>query len=64
MLAMNGRQVIRLLQANGFAELRVSGSHHIMGKSACKVTVPVHGAADLKIGTPKSIERQSGVKLT
>ncbi len=64
MLAMNGKQVIKLLQANGFTELRVSGSHHIMGNGTRKATVPVHGAADLKIGTLKSIEKQSGVKLT
>jgi predicted RNA binding protein YcfA (HicA-like mRNA interferase family) len=29
-----------------------------------KVTVPIHGSRDLKIGTLKSIERLSGVNLT
>lgn len=60
---MNGKHVIRVLVQNGFTEIRVSGSHHILSKGAIKVTVPVHGAADLKIGTLKSIEKQSGVKL-
>lgn len=60
---MNGKQVIRILGQNGFKEIRVRGSHHILAKDSIKVTVPVHGAADLKSGTLKSIEKQSGVKL-
>lgn len=61
---MNGKQAIKALQSQGFALLRVTGSHHILGNGRRKVTVPVHGAADLKLGTLKSIEKQSGVKLT
>jgi len=60
---MNGKQVIQLLIRNGFRELRVNGSHHILSKGSVKVTVPAHGAADLKTGTLKTIEKQSGVKL-
>jgi predicted RNA binding protein YcfA (HicA-like mRNA interferase family) len=60
---MNGKQVIKLLQAQGFSILRISGSHHILGNGHTKVTVPVHAAADIKAGTLKSIEKQSGVKL-
>lgn len=61
---MNGKQAIKTLQANGFKVLRINGSHHILGNGSVKVTVPVHGATDMKIGTLKSIEKQSGVKLT
>jgi len=60
---MNGKQIIKMLLANGFEELRVTGSHHILGNGSRKVTVPVHGAGDVKVGTLKSIEHQSGVKL-
>jgi len=60
---MNGKQVISLLQKNGFKLLRVSGSHHILAAGSLRVTVPLHGATDLKLGTLKSIERQSGVKM-
>ncbi len=60
---MNGRQVIKALEGHGFRLIRVSGSHHILTNGQRKVTVPVHGSADLKIGTFKSIERQTGVKL-
>jgi len=61
---MNGKQAIKRLEAQGFTLLRIAGSHHIFSKGGLRVTVPVHGATDLKIGTLKSIEKQSGVKLT
>lgn len=60
---MNGKEVIKQLQAQGFSILRVNGSHYMLGKGGRKVPVPVHGAKDLKIGTLKSIEKLSGVKL-
>jgi predicted RNA binding protein YcfA (HicA-like mRNA interferase family) len=60
---MNGKQIIKALEANGFKLIRVSGSHHILSNGQCKVTVPVHGSADVKIGTFKSIEKQAGVRL-
>ncbi len=60
---MNGKQIIRTLEGNGFKVIRVSGSHHILSNGQRKVTVPVHGAKDIKVGTLKSIEKQAGVKL-
>ncbi|MCC7329166.1 MAG: type II toxin-antitoxin system HicA family toxin [Gammaproteobacteria bacterium] len=60
---MNGKQVVKALQAAGFRVIRASGSHHILTNGERKVTVPVHGSADVKIGTLKSIEKQAGVKL-
>lgn len=60
---MNGKQIIKSLEGNGFKVVRVSGSHHILSNGQRKVTVPVHGASDVKIGTLKSIEKQAGVKL-
>lgn len=56
--------MIKRLQEAGFNLLHVRGSHHILGNGTRKVTVPVHGSADLKTGTLKSIEKQSGVKLS
>lgn len=63
MTFVNGKHVIKMLRDHGFSVLRISGSHHILGDGQRKVTVPVHGASDLKPGTLKSIEKQSGVKL-
>lgn len=60
---MNGKQIIKKLQSEGWKLKRVNGSHHIMGKGIVSVTVPVHGSQDLKIGTLSSIEKETGVKL-
>ena len=60
---MNGKDAIRKLEASGFKVIRVSGSHYILSDGQRKVTVPVHGSKDIKIGTQKSIEKQAGVKL-
>ena len=60
---VNGKQVLRLLEAAGFRVVRIKGSHHLLAEGRRKVTVPVHGSADLKTGTLKSIEKQSGLKL-
>ena len=61
---MNGKEVIRRLKRHGFVVLRIKGSHHLLSDGQRKVTVPVHGASDLKPDTLKSIEKQAGVKLT
>ncbi|MCX8016385.1 MAG: type II toxin-antitoxin system HicA family toxin [Rhodocyclaceae bacterium] len=61
---MNGKDVIKRLQRHGFRLERIRGSHHLLTDGQRKVTVPVHGASDIKPGTLKSIEKQSGVKLT
>jgi len=54
---MNGKQVIKALEKEGWMLLRVSGSHHRLVKDGKKVSIPVHGAKDLKSGTLKNIEK-------
>lgn len=60
---MDGKQVIKRLKENGWEVLRVSGSHHRMGKGELRTTVPVHGKRDLGSGLLTAIEKQTGVKL-
>lgn len=60
---MNGKQVIKLLQEQGWQILRTSGSHYRMGKGHHRTTVPVHSKRDLGKGLISAIERQTGVKL-
>lgn len=61
---MNSRHVIDALRADGWTEVRVKGSHHHFKHPTKKGTVTVpHPERDFPIGTLKSIERQSGVKL-
>jgi predicted RNA binding protein YcfA (HicA-like mRNA interferase family) len=57
--------VIRLLKAAGWVHVRTKGSHQHFKHPGTRgiVTVP-HPKKDLPTGTLKSIEKQSGVKLT
>jgi predicted RNA binding protein YcfA (HicA-like mRNA interferase family) len=61
---MNSKNVIKAIKAEGWRLIRAAGSHHHFRHPDRQglVTVP-HPRADLAIGTLKSIERQSGVKL-
>jgi predicted RNA binding protein YcfA (HicA-like mRNA interferase family) len=56
--------VIRALKRDGWAEVRVKGSHHHFRHPTKPgiVTVP-HPKKDIPIGTLASIERQAGIKL-
>ena len=59
----SGVGMCRLLEVQGFVEVRQKGSHRIMqlrtGASTRTVPVPMHD--DLKPGTLASIIRQSGL---
>lgn len=61
---MRSSAIIRLIEADGWREVRQTGSHrHFRHPSKPgTVTVP-HPKSEMAIGTIKSIERQSGVKL-
>jgi len=61
---MSSREVIAILEANGWREVARKGSH-VQFKHPTRpgrVTVP-HPERDIPIGTLKSIERQSGMRL-
>ncbi|MCA0051463.1 type II toxin-antitoxin system HicA family toxin [Mesorhizobium sp. B283B1A] len=61
---MNSADIIRLLEADGWFEVSRKGSHAQFkhrGKPG-RVTVP-HPRRDIPIGTLRSIEKQSGLKL-
>ena len=61
---MRSREVIKLLRADGWEEVRQSGSHKHFRHPTKPGTVTVpHPEAEMAIGTLKSIEKQSGVKL-
>jgi predicted RNA binding protein YcfA (HicA-like mRNA interferase family) len=63
--ALNAREVIGALQRLGFSKDRQKGAHVVMtrpGHPNC-VTVPVHGAKNLKKGTLRAIIRDAGVSV-
>ncbi len=61
---MRSRDVIRKLEADGWRMVRQAGSHKQFRHpdKTGTVTVP-HPKAEIGVGTLKSIERQSGVRL-
>jgi predicted RNA binding protein YcfA (HicA-like mRNA interferase family) len=61
---MKSREIISVLQRDGWVQVAQKGSH-VQFKHPTKkgrVTVP-HPARDVPLGTLKSIEKQSGLKL-
>jgi predicted RNA binding protein YcfA (HicA-like mRNA interferase family) len=61
---MKSREIISVLQRDGWIQVAQKGSH-VQFKHPTKkgrVTVP-HPERDVPLGTLKSIERQSGLKL-
>jgi predicted RNA binding protein YcfA (HicA-like mRNA interferase family) len=52
MKSISGREFARIIERRGWTLLRVSGSHHIYGKSGSvvRLSVPIHGNRPLKAG--------------
>ena len=60
---MNGNEIVRRLKAEGWRQVRVRGSHHLMEKDGKAIPVPVHGSKEIGKGLLAEIERQTGVKF-
>jgi len=60
---MSGKELIKIMQKDGWIVDRISGSHHIMIKDGKRaVPVPVHGNRDLPKGLLSAIMRQAELK--
>jgi len=61
---LTAKEVIKLLDSDGFILDHVTGSHYIFYHPIHKrrVTVPYHGK-DLPIGTLKSILKEAGIQI-
>lgn len=58
---LSGKEVCQILSKHGFQETRQRGSHIVMQKKSgdSTITVPVPNHKEIKVGTLKSIIRQS-----
>ena len=58
---LSGREVCRILAAEGFEQVRQRGSHVVMQRRTADstITVPVPDHAEIRIGTLMAIIRQS-----
>ena len=65
MKPISGKQFSKLLERNGWALLRINGSHHIYGKAGfeARLSVPVHGNDALKIGLARHLAKLAGIEL-
>jgi len=54
----------RMLEAKGWKLARVTGSHRIFVKAGenVRISVPIHGNRDLKIGLQGAIMKLAGIK--
>jgi len=60
---MDAKEILKQLKVEGWEVLRQKGSHIQMGKGEKRTTVPNHGKHDIKIGTLRKIERDTGIKF-
>ena len=58
---MKDKDLLKLLRQNGWTEVRVHGSHHIMKKDGKTETIPVHGK-DVPKGLLEAILKRTGLK--
>lgn len=62
---MDSRQIIKLLKADGWYEVDCDGSHHQFRHPTKKGrTTVIHPCKDFDVKTLKSMEKQSGIKLS
>ena len=63
MKTVSGRKFSRILELNGWTLLRISGSHHIYGKtgSVVRLSVPIHGDQPLKTGLLHHLLKMAGL---
>ncbi|MDP2633013.1 MAG: type II toxin-antitoxin system HicA family toxin [Candidatus Curtissbacteria bacterium] len=61
MKSVKPRQLIKVLEANGFEFIRQKGNHRLFKKDNLRVTIPYHNK-DLKPGTLRSILKQAEIQ--
>lgn len=60
-MPITGKEMVRLLERNGWTCVRTNGSHYLMEKDGKLIPVPYHNT-DLKKGTEMSIRKRAGIK--
>lgn len=63
MKTVSGKQFAKLLEQRGWLLMRISGSHHIYAKAgeAARISLPIHGAAALKIGLQRHLMKLADI---
>ena len=61
MKAVSRRELARVAERKGWQLPRVRGSHHLYGRGADRLVIPIHGNAPLKIGLLHDLMKQAGI---
>ena len=63
MSSISGQDLCRALERHGWELKRIHGSHYIYAKSGSvvRLSVPVHGAASLKMGLLRALLKAAGL---
>ena len=62
-MPMTAKEMVKLLQKNGFVEIRQNGSHTVFeNKETGRMTIVPFHAKDLKKGTEQRILKDAGLK--
>ncbi len=66
MKSISGKDFAKILEQRGWTLLRVQGSHHIFGKAGneIRISVPIHGNQNLKIGLLRHFMKIAGLTET
>lgn len=58
---MKSSEFHRLVQINGWKEIRQTGSHIIYEKNGKQITVPYHGSKEMKKGLVMKLKKEMGL---
>lgn len=63
MKAYSGKELVKLLEEQGWQLVRIEGSHHILARPDREetISVPVHANQSLKIGMIRAILRAARI---
>jgi len=64
MKSISGKDLCRILESKGWVLKNIKGSHYVYMKQGRKerISVPVHGNKDLKVGLLKAIMKIAEIK--
>jgi predicted RNA binding protein YcfA (HicA-like mRNA interferase family) len=61
--SVSGKHFARILESRGWNLIRVNGSHHVymLPGSPIRISLPIHGNEDLKIGLLRHFMKIAGI---
>jgi predicted RNA binding protein YcfA (HicA-like mRNA interferase family) len=63
MKSLSGRDFARTIERRGWTLLRISGSHHICGRTGIvvRLSIPIHGNKPLKTGLLRHLAKLADI---